>query len=141
MAGYVRTYAALAASLRTNNHTVQASPGVYIYSGYEDNPKGYPRSSHNYEGSLPDSYSVDWSVFAEAGLSVAVCGYGTQDPTPTRKALLNGSRQRTPPLLICGARKDQAEFADRFDKCDGAFEFFTGEDDPGFFVPVDHADH
>eukprot|EP01043_Picozoa_sp_COSAG02_P058648 COSAG02_NODE_7336_length_3058_cov_1.304157_2_plen_459_part_00 len=133
MAGYVRTYAALVES-------VQPSPEVYIYSGYEGNPKGYPRSSHNYQGGLPDSYSVNWTVFADAGLGAAVCGYGTQDPRPTREALHDGSPRSIPPPLICGARKNQAEFTDRYAKCDGAFEFFSGRDDPGFVVPTGPTD-
>eukprot|EP01043_Picozoa_sp_COSAG02_P002286 COSAG02_NODE_52_length_44175_cov_97.989654_18_plen_608_part_00 len=146
MAGFVQTYKALAlAVLRRrstfvevgqNNDTVPLE--VFIYSGYADNPVGYPRSSHNYIGKLPDSYSVDWSTFADSGLDVALVGYGTQDPAPTRSALQRGSEHNrgAPPQLVCGARSDESEFVNRYKLCDGAFEIYSHESDPGFFVPA-----
>lgn len=145
MAGFVMTYKALALSAERlrpnaahwhNNHALPLE--VFIYSGYADNPDGYPRSSHNYEGSLPDSYSVDWSTFAETGLDVALVGYGTQDPAPTRSALQHGSKHKgvSVPALICGARADESEFVNRYNLCDGAFEIFSHGRDPGYFVPT-----
>ena len=39
--------------------------------------------------------------------------------------------------LVCGARKDQTTFAERFAMCDGAMEWYPGgfSADPGFYVP------
>ena len=93
-----------------------------------------PRNSHNYVGGLADSYSVDWALFAKAGLDVAVCGYGEESPAPTRQALSAG---HSTVELVCSSKSTQKVFAKAWEECDGAMAFFAGDlsKDPGFYVP------
>ena len=81
----------------------------------------------------PAKLAIYWKGenVATNGLSAAVVGYGEVDVTATRAAL--GGRA----ALVCGARKDQTTFAERFAMCDGAMEWYPGgfSADPGFYVP------
>jgi hypothetical protein len=111
---------------------------IILYSGYLGNPRGYPRTSHNPSGHLNDSYSVDWTTFAAAGLDVAICGYGTTtSPEPTLRALAQGSATTgKTPTIICGSKSTQAVFADRYAACNGgAMALSTALDAPDFRVP------
>ena len=69
-------------------------------------------------------------VVALAG--VAVSGDVSQLDLEGALAALGGRA-----ALVCGARKDQTTFAERFAMCDGAMEWYPGgfSADPGFYVP------
>jgi hypothetical protein len=85
---------------------------------------------------LADSYSVDWSTFAAAGLHVAICGYSTMDPEPTIRALAVGSGGRRPAIVVGGSMTTQAAFADRYERCNGgAMGLSKSVETPDFFVP------
>jgi hypothetical protein len=132
MAGFVRTYASAAAAASVASHSTQAKE-VYIYSGYLGNPGGYPRTSHNPSGRLAESYSVDWSRLASAGLDVAVCGYSTISPAETMRALAQGNARA---VVVGGSDSTQAVFAERYGVCNGgAMALSSALDTPGFFVP------
>ena len=118
-AKYIATYRAAAA----------AEQLVAVYSGYSGHL--YKPTTQNFPSDVAAAYSTDWDALAAAGLSAAVVGYGEVDVTATRAAL--GGRA----ALVCGARKDQTTFAERFATCDGAMEWYPGgfSADPGFYVP------
>jgi hypothetical protein len=139
MAGYIEMYSSLVRAASSGlSSSLPPSQEIYIYSGYLGNPRGYPRTSHNPSGHLNDSYSVDWTTFAAAGLDVAICGYGTTTPPePTLRALAQGSATTgKTPTIICGSKSTQAVFADRYAACNGgAMALSTALDAPDFRVP------
>ena len=69
---------------------------------------------YNYLGDSPESYGVDWATLAYEGLTIAMAGYGMQNPKPTKSALIQGATKRAhiqknasqlvPPLLVCGCK-------------------------------------
>ena len=91
---------------------------------------------YNYLGDSPESYGVDWATLAYEGLTIAMAGYGTQNPKPTKSALVQGATKRAhmqknasqlvPPLLVCGCKTTQAIFTANYEVCDGAMEYDGG---------------
>jgi hypothetical protein len=108
-----------------------AGQQVIVYSGYAG--QRYRPTAHNYPTDAASAYSVDWSRLAAAGLTMAVAGYGSVNVSATRAALDARS------ALVCGVREtgSQARFAERYELCDGAMEWFPGsiDADPGYHVP------
>ena len=79
-------------------------------------------------------------MLAEAGLTVAMAGYGSTNVSATKRLLMAGSRGRAGvPPLVCGCiGGPQAHFAERYHTCDGAMEFDTArsfDSDLHFHVP------
>eukprot|EP01051_Picozoa_sp_SAG22_P012890 SAG22_NODE_1384_length_4534_cov_2.266516_4_plen_889_part_01 len=122
----LRLFADVAKTIKTYNST-GLTMDVVAYSAYAGVGMG-PARQANYLGDVREEYGVDWSDLAQAGLTVAMCGYGAQDIRPTRSALAAGARTASPPankppLLVCSCKSSQDVFTKEYEMCDGAMEF------------------
>eukprot|EP01047_Picozoa_sp_COSAG01_P006654 COSAG01_NODE_244_length_20489_cov_21.366748_3_plen_1243_part_00 len=128
-----------------------SSGKVMIYSGYAD--AQYVRWSGNYFGLVDQSYGVNWNMLSEAGLDIAVCGYGVDlSRMDATKTLLRRSSQ-----LVCGCGNlnnciagaapkttinftaGQKLFSEIMHVCDGVMEWYAGpfSADPGYSADDD----